>query len=70
MAKHRNGGLNNIKLKFIANLGRFENLDDYDSSYEFQSKMNPNTSTFSNIEESLDKSIDKTDEEENDDIPF
>tara|TARA_B100000686_G_scaffold355023_1_gene469161 strand:+ start:11500 stop:13029 length:1530 start_codon:yes stop_codon:yes gene_type:complete len=70
VAKHRNGGLNNIKLKFIANLGRFENLDDYDSSYEFQSKMNPNTSTFSNIEESLDKSIDKTDEEENDDIPF
>jgi len=27
-------------LKFVAQLGKFENLDDFDSPFEFQSKMN------------------------------
>jgi replicative DNA helicase len=40
IAKHRNGGLDNIRLKFIGSLGRFENLDTFDSSFEFGSKMN------------------------------
>ena len=40
IAKHRNGGLDNIRLKFIAQLGKFDNLDDFDSPFEFQSKMN------------------------------
>jgi len=40
VAKHRNGGLDNIRLKFIGNLGKFDNLDDFDSPYEFHSKMN------------------------------
>jgi len=40
VAKHRNGGLENIRLKFIGNLGKFDNLDDFDSPFEFQSKMN------------------------------
>ncbi len=40
VAKHRNGGLDNIRLKFIAQLGKFDNLDDFDSPFEFQSKMN------------------------------
>jgi replicative DNA helicase len=40
IAKHRNGGLDNLRLKFIKELGRFENLDDFDSPYEFHSKMN------------------------------
>jgi replicative DNA helicase len=40
VAKHRNGGLENIRLKFIGNLGKFDNLDDFDSPIEFQSKMN------------------------------
>ncbi len=39
VAKHRNGGLDNIKLKFIGHLAQFSNLDD-DSDFEFQSKMN------------------------------
>jgi replicative DNA helicase len=42
VAKHRNGGLGNIRLKFIGHLGKFEDLDTFDSSFEFQSKMNPN----------------------------
>lgn len=42
MAKHRNGGLENIRLKFIGSQGKFDNLDDFDSPVEFQSKMNEN----------------------------
>ena len=42
VAKHRNGGLDNIRLKFIGQLGKFDNLDDFDSPFEFQSKMNAN----------------------------
>ena len=42
VAKHRNGGLDNIRLKFIGHLGKFEDLDTFDSPFEFQSKMNPN----------------------------
>ncbi len=40
VAKHRNGGLDNIRLKFVGHLGKFDNLDDFDSPFEFQSKMN------------------------------
>ncbi|MDB2456980.1 replicative DNA helicase [Flavobacteriaceae bacterium] len=40
VAKHRNGGLDNIRLKFIGNLGKFDNLESFDSPFEFQSKMN------------------------------
>ena len=40
VAKHRNGGLDNLRLKFIKELGRFENIDEFDSPYEFHSKMN------------------------------
>jgi replicative DNA helicase len=40
IAKHRNGGLDNIRLKFIGSLGKFENLDDSFGRFEFESKMN------------------------------
>ncbi|MBU86777.1 MAG: replicative DNA helicase [Flavobacteriaceae bacterium] len=40
VAKHRNGGLDNIRLKFVSSLGRFENIEDFDSPFEFQSKIN------------------------------
>ena len=42
VAKHRNGGLDNIRMKFIGQLGKFEDLQSNDSPYEFQSKMNVN----------------------------
>ncbi|MCL5246906.1 replicative DNA helicase [Cellulophaga sp. 20_2_10] len=42
VAKHRNGGLESIRLKFIGSQGKFDNLDDFDSPVEFQSKMNEN----------------------------
>jgi len=42
VAKHRNGGLENIRLKFIGHLGKFDNLDDFGSPFtqEIQSSMN------------------------------
>ena len=40
VAKHRNGGLDNIRMKFIGHLGKFEDLAQFDTSYEFPSKMN------------------------------
>lgn len=41
VAKHRNGGLDNIRLKFIGHLGKFDNLDEFDTPFgEFHSKMN------------------------------
>ena len=41
VAKHRNGGLDEIRLKFVGNLGKFENLDDFSSPFdELPSKMN------------------------------
>ncbi len=48
IAKHRNGGLDTIRLKFNGSLGRFENLDNFDSPFEFHSKMNAaaNDNTF------------------------
>ncbi|REG84584.1 replicative DNA helicase [Winogradskyella sediminis] len=49
VAKHRNGGLENIRLKFIGHLGKFDNLDDFDTPFgEYHSKMNEaaNDNTF------------------------
>ena len=39
VAKHRNGGLENIKLKFTGHLAQFSNLEEAFAT-EFQSKMN------------------------------
>ncbi len=49
VAKHRNGGLDNIRMKFIGHLGKFDNLDDFETPFgEFHSKMNAaaNDNTF------------------------
>ena len=40
VAKHRNGGLDTIRLKFTPQLGKFENLNYIDSSFEYPSKIN------------------------------
>ncbi|MBN9286036.1 MULTISPECIES: replicative DNA helicase [Flavobacterium] len=47
VAKHRNGGLDNIRLKFIGNLGKFDNLDDFGSPFdELPSRMNMDDNPF------------------------
>jgi len=47
VAKHRNGGLENIRLKFIGSLGKFDNLDDFSSPFdELPSSMNDSANAF------------------------
>ena len=73
VAKHRNGGLDNIRLKFIGNLGKFDNLDEFDSPFEFQSKMNDddenpfNPTTLPSADQAFGSALN---EGEEDDIPF
>jgi len=71
VAKHRNGGLDSIRLKFIGHLGKFDNLDDFDSPFEFHSKMNAaaNDDTFKPTSfPSPDDAFDGPDEDN--DVPF
>ena len=72
VAKHRNGGLDTIRMKFIAHLGKFEDLDTFDSLFEFQSKMNPNKKDLDNDKLSNeDDFFDSLNEEDTDeDNPF
>jgi len=73
VAKHRNGGLDNIRLKFIGELGKFDNLDDFTTPYEFQSSMNAaaNDDTFASKLPSLDEAFGGAPAPDpDDDIPF
>ena len=71
VAKHRNGGLENIRLKFIGHLGKFDNLDDFDTPFgEFHSKMNAaaNDNTFK--PDNFPSPSDAFDGPEDDGVPF
>lgn len=47
IAKHRNGGIENVRLKFLGHLGKFDNLDDFSGSYDdLPSKMNHEDNPF------------------------
>ncbi len=78
VAKHRNGGLDNIRLKFIGQLGKFDNLDDFDSPFEFQSKMNADgdnpfiTKNLPNADEAFGSSMNDNPDLDTDDneVPF
>lgn len=77
IAKHRNGGLENIRLKFIGNLGKFDNLDDFDTPFgEFHSKMNAasndntfNSGNFPSASDAFDPPA-MDDEDDDDDVLF
>lgn len=69
VAKHRNGGLDNIRLKFTGHLAKFSDLEEGSSS-KFQSSMNSNS-----LEGFYpDKRIESKDafgvDDEDDDVPF
>lgn len=73
VAKHRNGGLENIRLKFIGHLGKFENLDDFDTPFgEFHSKMNAaaNDDTFKTDNFPSASDAFGGPEEDDNDVPF
>ena len=72
IAKHRNGSLENVRLKFIGNLGKFDNLEDSSGGYEFGSKMNDddnpfNTKNFPSANEAFGSSSNSDDDS---DVPF
>lgn len=52
VAKHRNGGLENIRLKFTGHLAQFSNLDE-DFGNEFHSKMNIPQSTMTSPQDAF-----------------
>jgi replicative DNA helicase len=73
VAKHRNGGLENIRLKFIGHLGKFDNLDDFDTPFgEFHSKMNAaaNDDTFKADKFRQDPNEAFGGPDEDNDVPF
>lgn len=79
VAKHRNGGLDEIRLKFVGHLGRFENLETFDYPTEIHSRMNDaaNDDTFKtghlpSADEAFGSAMndDLSPEGEDDGIPF
>lgn len=78
VAKHRNGGLDEIRLKFIGNLGKFESLDHDEMPTEIVSRMNDaanddtfKTSDFPSADEAFGSSMnDGFSSLQDDDVPF
>ena len=74
VAKHRNGSLENVRLKFIGNLGKFDNLEDYSGSYDdLPSKMNHDDNPFQaknlpSPNEAFGSNL--NDEDDDDEMPF
>ena len=47
IAKHRNGSIENVRLKFIGHLGKFDNLEDFTGGYDdLPSSMNQDDNSF------------------------
>nr|WP_322624005.1 replicative DNA helicase [uncultured Flavobacterium sp.] len=78
VAKHRNGGLDNIRLKFIGSLGKFDNLDDFGASPfdELPSSMNSSGSNNDFLTKNLPSANDafgsnmNSNRPDDDDVPF
>ncbi|MDO4228863.1 MAG: replicative DNA helicase [Capnocytophaga sp.] len=74
VAKHRNGGLDNIRLKFLGQFGKFDNLDEFESyempSYlqEIGSKINDISPKLPSVEEAFGSSSGSY--SGSDDVPF
>jgi len=73
IAKHRNGSLENVRLKFIGNLGKFDNLEDYSGSFDdLPSKMNHDDNPFQtkNLPSPNEAFGSNLNSEEDDEMPF
>lgn len=78
VAKHRNGGLDNIRLKFLGEYGKFENLDEFNSfggsfgEQEIGSKMNYDVdiSRYPSAEEAFGRSTPNFSTNMEDDVPY
>ncbi|HLV93052.1 MAG TPA: replicative DNA helicase [Aequorivita sp.] len=77
VAKHRNGGLDEIRLKFIGSLGKFENLETDELPTAFVSSMNNaanddtfKTSDFPSADEAFGSSMNEGFTGDDNDVPF
>jgi replicative DNA helicase len=74
IAKHRNGGIENIRLKFLGHLGKFDNLDEFSGNYDdLPSKMNHDDSSFiTNNLPSANEAFGSNlnDDDDDSDVPF
>ncbi|TDW47416.1 primary replicative DNA helicase [Flavobacterium sp. 270] len=74
IAKHRNGGIENVRLKFIGHLGKFDNLDDFSGNYDdLPSKMNHDDNPFitknlPSANEAFGSNL--NDDDDDSDVPF
>ncbi|WP_291140694.1 replicative DNA helicase [Flavobacterium sp. UBA7680] len=74
IAKHRNGGIENIRLKFLGHLGKFDNLDEFSGSYDdLPSKMNHDDNPFvthnlPSANEAFGSNL--NDDDDDSDVPF
>lgn len=74
IAKHRNGGLENIRLKFLGHLGKFDNLEDFTGGYDdLPSKMNHDDNPFitknlPSANEAFGSNL--NDDDDDSDVPF
>lgn len=74
IAKHRNGGIENIRLKFLGHLGKFDNLDDFSGNYDdLPSKMNQDDNPFitknlPSANEAFGSNL--NDDDDDSDVPF
>src|SRR6187402_741584 len=74
IAKHRNGGIENVRLKFIGHLGRFDNLEDYSGGYDdLPSSMNDESSLITKNLPSANEAFGSNfnnDDDDDGDVPF
>ncbi|MES2241059.1 MAG: replicative DNA helicase [Bacteroidota bacterium] len=74
IAKHRNGGIENVRLKFIGHLGKFDNLDDYSGGYDadLPSSMNQDENAFitKNLPSPHEAFGSNLNDDDDDDMPF
>jgi len=76
IAKHRNGSLENVKLKFIGSLGKFDNLETYSGSFDdLPSKMNHDDNPFQTKNlptpnEAFGSNLNDYEEEDDSEVPF
>ncbi|NRS89123.1 replicative DNA helicase [Flavobacterium sp. 7E] len=74
IAKHRNGSIENVRLKFIGHLGKFDNLEDFTGGYDdLPSSMNQDdnsaiTKSLPSAHEAFGSNL--NDEDDDDDMPF
>ncbi len=76
IAKHRNGSLENVKLKFIGSLGKFDNLETYSGTFDdLPSKMNHDDNPFQTKNlptpnEAFGSNLNDYEEEDDSEVPF